>query len=159
MGAPRRPSGLEVQALSFAIDANILLHASNSASAEHPLAVEFLESVAQKNEVVCFAWTTLMSFLRISTNPAIFPAPLTVEAAEANVAALLSLTHARLLVEQDGFWEVYREVSRDVRPRGNLVPDTHLAALLKHSGVRVLYTNDADFRRFEFLELRNPLAG
>jgi predicted nucleic acid-binding protein len=29
--------------------------------------------------------------------------------------------------------------------RGNLIPDVHLAAILRQHGVNVLYTNDADF--------------
>ena len=36
-------------------------------------------------------------------------------------------------------------------------PDAHLAALLLQHGVRTLYTNDRDFRKFDFLETRNPL--
>lgn len=39
-----------------------------------------------------------------------------------------------------------------------LVPDAHLAAILLQHDVRKLYTNDSDFRRFTFLDVRNPLA-
>jgi predicted nucleic acid-binding protein len=42
--------------------------------------------------------------------------------------------------------------------RGNGVPDAHLAALLRQHGVRMLYTADADCRRFAFLEVRNPFV-
>jgi predicted nucleic acid-binding protein len=40
--------------------------------------------------------------------------------------------------------------------RGNLVPDAHLAALLRQHGVTTLYTNDVDFRKFTFLTVVNP---
>jgi predicted nucleic acid-binding protein len=40
----------------------------------------------------------------------------------------------------------------------NLVPDAHRAALLGQPGVVTLYTDDRDFRKFEFLDLRDPLA-
>jgi len=30
--------------------------------------------------------------------------------------------------------------------------------MLRQHGVRVLYTADADFRRFDFIEVRNPLG-
>jgi predicted nucleic acid-binding protein len=53
---------------------------------------------------------------------------------------------------------VYRKVADPVHARGNLVPDAHLAALLLQHGVRRLYTNDREFRKFDFLETRNPLA-
>ena len=47
--------------------------------------------------------------------------------------------------------------SSPVHTRGNLVPDTHLAALLRQHGVATLYTRDRDFRRFDFLSVIDPL--
>jgi hypothetical protein len=38
------------------------------------------------------------------------------------------------------------------------VPDAHLAAILFQHGVRVLYSNDRDFRKFGSLEVRDPFA-
>lgn len=99
-----------------------------------------------------------MSYLRIATHPSIFAAPLSPSEALGNVSALLQLRHVRTLSEQEGFLEIYREVSGSFPVRGNLVPDAHLAAILRQHGVRTLYTNDADFRKFDFLEIRDPLA-
>jgi len=45
-----------------------------------------------------------------------------------------------------------------VPTRGNLVPDTQLAALLHLHGIRVLYTHDRDFLKFPFLTVRDPLS-
>lgn len=56
------------------------------------------------------------------------------------------------------FWAVYQQVTGDVPTRGNLMPDAHLAAVLHQSGVGTLYTHDRDFRKFLFLEVRDPLA-
>jgi uncharacterized protein len=64
----------------------------------------------------------------------------------------------RLPAEDDGFLDVYREVSGSFPVRGNLVPDAHRAAILKQHGVRTLYTRDADFRKFAFLDARDPFA-
>jgi predicted nucleic acid-binding protein len=79
-------------------------------------------------------------------------------AALQNVASLLALPHARMLSEEDGFVEVFRQVIAGLVVRGNTVPDAHIAAILRQHGVRVLYTADADFRRFDLLDVRNPLA-
>ena len=144
--------------MSYAIDVNILLYASDSASAHHGPAVEFLERCASGREVCCLAWPTVMGYLRMSTHPAIFGAPLSPDEAMTNMEGLLELPHVRVLSEEEGFWDVYRQVTRGLAVRGNLVPDAHLAALLLQHDVRTLYTNDADFRRFEFLEVRNPLG-
>jgi toxin-antitoxin system PIN domain toxin len=97
-----------------------------------------------------------MSYLRIATHPGIFSAPLSPAEALANIEALAGLPHVRLLAEEDGFLEVYRSVAGAFPVRGNLVPDAHLAALLRQHGVRTLYTRDADFRKFAFLDVRDP---
>jgi predicted nucleic acid-binding protein len=76
----------------------------------------------------------------------------------ANIETLLNLPHARFLSEEEGFWDVYRAATAEVSSRGNLVPDAHLAALLRHHGVKTLYTHDRDFLKFPFLDVRDPLA-
>jgi toxin-antitoxin system PIN domain toxin len=143
--------------VSFAVDANLLLYASDAGSPHSRRAAAFLADRAAGREVFCLAWTTIMTYLRIATHHAIFTDPLSPEEAGRNIDALLHLPHVRVLAEEEGFWELYREVSRPAPVRGNLVPDAHLAALLRQHGVRTLYTNDTDFRKFKFLDVRNPL--
>ena len=64
----------------------------------------------------------------------------------------------RVLAEEDGFWQAYQSVTGQVPTRGNLVPDSHLAALLLHHGIKTIYTRDRDFRKYDFLTVRDPLA-
>lgn len=142
--------------MSYAIDVNVLLYASDEASPLSARARSFLEECAAGPEVLCLAWPTLASYLRLSTHPAIFANPLSPEQAERNVGALLALPHARALSEQEGFWEVYRRVTKDLAVRGNDVPDAHVAALLRQHDVPTLCTNDRDFLKYEFLKVSNP---
>lgn len=144
--------------MSYALDVNVLLYAADEESPLHGPARGFLDRCAAGPEVCCLGWVTLMSFLRMVTNPRIFTRPLTPKAAERNIAGLLDLPHVRTLAEQDGFWEVYQRVTRGLAVRGNLVPDAHLAALLVQHGVTVLYTSDADFRKFQDLQVRDPFV-
>jgi hypothetical protein len=97
-----------------------------------------------------------MNYLRLATHPSIFAHPLSPDEAMGNVEALLRLPHVRALGEEEGFWPVYRDVAGSTPTRGNLVPDAHLAALLRQHGVTTLYTNDKDYRKFDFLKVRNP---
>jgi hypothetical protein len=145
--------------VSFSCDANVLLYASDSASPVHQPARSFLQSAAAGGDLFCLGWPTVMSYLRIATHPGIFSAPLTPAEALRNVDALVALPRVRLLAEEHGFLDVYREVTGDFPVRGNLVPDAHLAALLRQHGVRTLFTRDADFRKFPFLDVRDPFAG
>jgi toxin-antitoxin system PIN domain toxin len=144
--------------MSAAIDVNVLLFASDTASPLHQRAAQFLERYAAGPDVLYLAWSTVMSYLRISTHPAIFANPLQPEEAARNAEALVRLPHVRMLAEEDGFWDLYREVTKKMATRGNDVPDAHLATLLRQHGVATLYTNDRDFRKFDFLNVRDPFA-
>jgi len=142
--------------VSFGIDVNVLLHASDESSARYSPAKAFLQRCARDGQVFCLAWITVMSYLRMATHSSIFVRPLTPAEAAQNVEALTSLPHCRVIGEQEGFWEVYRWVTAEVPARGNLVPDAHLAAVLRQNGISCLYTHDRDFRKFSFLEVRDP---
>jgi len=145
--------------VSFSCDVNVLLYASDSSSPVQERARAFLAGLATDGDLFCLGWPTVMSYLRVATHPGIFKAPLTPAEALGNVEALVALPRVRLLAEDEGFLEMYREVTGSFPVRGNLVPDAHLAALLKQHGVRTLYTRDSDFRKFTFLDVRDPFAG
>lgn len=145
--------------MSYALDANVLLYASDESSPKHAVARAFLDECAAGSEVICVAWMTLSAYLRVATHPRVFERPLSPETAMANVEALLALPHVRVLSEEEGFWSHFQEVAESVTVRGNLVPDAHLVALLLQHGVRVLHSNDSDFRKFSAIEVRNPFDG
>jgi toxin-antitoxin system PIN domain toxin len=144
--------------MSFAIDVNILLYASDTGSPHFERAHSFMESCITRKEVFSVGWPTVMSYLRMATHPSVFDHPLSPDEAIANIETLCNLPHARFLAEDDGFWSVYRAVTSEVATRGNLVPDAHLAALLRYHGVKTLYTHDRDFLKFPFLDVRDPLV-
>lgn len=144
--------------MSYSIDVNVLLYASDSTSPRHLKAIRFLEQRASDPDLWCIAWATLMAFLRISTHPRVFAHPLSPGEALGSVASLLQLPRVRVLSEGDGFLESYREVTAHVPVRGNLVSDAHLVSLLRQHGVRKLYTADRDFRKFEFIEIEDPFT-
>jgi hypothetical protein len=145
--------------MSFALDVNILLYASDTGSPHFERAKSFIESCIAQKEVFALGWPTVMSYLRIATHPAVFDHPLSPDEAMANIESLLNLPHVRFLSEEEGFWNVYRTTTAEVPTRGNLVPDAHLAALLRHHGVKTLYTHDRDFLKFPFLDVQDPFAG
>jgi toxin-antitoxin system PIN domain toxin len=144
--------------VSYSLDVNVLLYASDISSDRHAPARRFLESCAAGPELLYLTWPTLMSYLRIATHPRIFSAPLSPEDAVGNVTALIELPHVRPVSELDGFLDAYKHVAGKMPVRGNLVPDAHIAAILLQHGVRTLYSSDRDFRKFESLDVRDPFA-
>ncbi len=145
--------------MSYALDANLLLYASDTASPFHDRAVAFLRRCAEGPELLYLPWPVVMAYLRIATHPAIFDRALSPELAVGNIEGLLALPHVRAVGELDGFWPVYRRATVALVVRGNLVGDAHLVALLLQHGVTTLWTHDRDFRRFEGIRTRDPLEG
>lgn len=144
--------------MSFAIDANLLLYASDQDSPWHDAAVQTLDEVALGPEIAHLFWPTVMAYLRIATHPAVFARPLSHADARSNIQALLELPHVQTTGESDAFWSRFAEVADDVSPTGNLVPDAHLVALMLENGVRTILTRDRDYRKFRGITVRDPFV-
>jgi len=144
--------------MSYSLDANVLLYASNSGAKEHHAAIHFLMARAEDPDLLCLTWPTLMAYLRIATHPSIFAAPLSLEIAWQNIEKLIALPRVLLISETSGFAGTFQSVTQSLNIRGNLVPDAHIAALLQQHGVTRIYTADSDYRKFGFLEVLNPFA-
>ena len=144
--------------MSFAFDTNILLYASNTESDVHDAAKDYLRKCLAGPQPFYLLWPVVMGYLRIATHPTIFRNPISPKQAKENIEALLLSPFCRPLSENDLFWKVYENLSQGHHPRGNLVPDTHIAALLLTHGVRTFHTRDRDFRRFDHLEVIDPFV-
>ncbi len=144
--------------MSCSLDVNPLLYASDQSSPHVEAAQEFLRQRFRDREILYIAWPTAMGYLRMSIHPRIFRAPLTPQDALNNLRSLLARPRVRTLSERAGFLSAYAEVTSAFPVRANLVPDAHLATILRQHGVRTIYTNDADFKKFGFLRVVNPLA-
>jgi toxin-antitoxin system PIN domain toxin len=141
--------------LSATLDANVLVYASNEDDPVHATARELVERLAAGPDLLYLFWPTLMGYLRIATRPGILSRPLRPRDALDNVSDLIALPHVRTPGEATGFWRLYRATAGD-RLHGNDVPDAHLATLMRQHGVRMIYTRDRGFRRFEGIDARDP---
>jgi toxin-antitoxin system PIN domain toxin len=144
--------------MSYTIDVNVLLYASDESGELHRRAASFLRESARGPELWCLFWPVLVAYLRIATHPSIFVSPLSPDQALANVADLVSLPHVRSPGEGREFLRILLEAARDGDVRGNLFSDAHLVALMIDSGIRTIYTRDRDFLRFPGLVVRDPFA-
>jgi hypothetical protein len=143
--------------VSSTLDANVLVYASNAADPLHDPAEALVRRLAAGPDLVYLFWPTIMAYLRIVTHPAILPRPLSARDAIRNVEALIDRPHVRSPGEGAGFWPIYRSAAGD-HARGNDVPDAHLVALMRQHGVRLIYTRDRGFRRFDGIDARDPFA-
>jgi toxin-antitoxin system PIN domain toxin len=143
--------------MSASVDANILIYAANVRDPMHLPARSLIERLSTGPDLLYLFWPTIMAYLRITTNQRILQEPLPANKAIENIDGLLGLPHVVSPSEGEAFWRTYLASGGPVA-RGKAVSDTHLATLLREHGVRVLYTRDSDFRRFEFLDVRNPFS-
>ena len=138
------------------VDANILLYAYLARSEHHAAARAWAEAAFSGPVPVRLAWTTILAFLRISTNPGLRGRPLRMEEAAAVVDEWLSQPNVDILTPGERHWEILRDLLKAAQVRGALTSDAHLAALAIEHGA-TLCTCDRDFTRFPGLRILNPL--
>jgi len=140
------------------IDTNVLVLAVDSSHPRQERARALLDWVAAGPVVFHLFWPALMGFLRIVTHPSIFAHPLSPDDALAAVDRLVGRPHVRVSGEFEEFWPAYRRVAVELKPRGNLVPDAHLVALMQEHGVPTIWSNDRDLRKFGGITVKDPFA-
>jgi toxin-antitoxin system PIN domain toxin len=137
------------------VDANVLLYAVNERAPHHEAATRWIEEALSGNEPVGFAWVVLLAFLRLTTLPAVFPSPLGVEVACEVVDGWLAAPAGTVVHPTRRHAGLLAELLKDAGTAGNLVTDTHLAALAIEHEAR-LCTFDRDFARFAGLRSFAP---
>jgi len=138
------------------VDLNVLLYAVNSDAAQHGVVRAWWEMAVNDEETLGLAWIVLLGFLRLATNPRVFPRPLTSDAAAAKLDTWLSRDNVRVVREKDDHWDTLKSLLGRSGIAGNLTTDAHLAALaLSHDAT--LVSCDTDFARFKGLRWENPL--
>ena len=138
------------------VDLNVLLYAVNPDAPQHDRIVAWWEDALNGDETIGLAWTVVVGFLRVSTNPRIFPDPLPPEDAIAQIDTWLALDVVSLVTETGEQWSMLRALLADAGVAGNLAADAHLAALAVTHGA-TLVSCDGDFARFGRLRWENPL--
>jgi uncharacterized protein len=138
-------------------DLNLLLYAVDGEAEAHESARAWLEEALSGTESVGFAWTVLLGFNRISTNPAIYEQPLGIEEALDFVDGWLAQPVATIVEPTNRHAAILRDLLKPLGTGGNLVSDAHLAALAIEHGAE-LCSRDNEFARFAGLRWVDPLA-
>lgn len=140
------------------VDANLLLYAYHAGAPQHAAAKSWFEAALAGHDPVGLAWSGILAFLRIGTNPRVFERPYRMEEAETIVSSWLECPAVTMLGPGERYWEILRALLLEARIEAALVSDAALAALAIEHGA-TLCSTDRDFRRFKQLRLRNPLEG
>ncbi|HEY2886796.1 MAG TPA: TA system VapC family ribonuclease toxin [Rhizomicrobium sp.] len=139
------------------VDADLLLYAHHSSFSQHSRVRDWLDSQLNGSTRVGLPWTSLLAFLRISTNPKAFSKPEPVGSAWRQVGSWLARDIVWIPEPTERHAEIFGDLLNSTNAFGNLLPDAHLAALALDHGL-TLCSADTDFARFPTLRWFNPLA-
>ena len=139
------------------LDLNLLLYAIDSDASAHERARIWLEEILSGTEAIGFAWTVLLGFARLSTNPRIYERPLTSREALDLIDDWLAQPVAKVVEPTVRHATILRELLEPLGIGGNLVGDAHLAALAIEHGAE-LCSRDNDFARFSGVRWVDPLV-
>ena len=140
------------------LDANLLIYAYDLSSPFHEPARSWIEKAFSGSEPVRLSWTTLLAFVRITTNARAFRAPLSIEEALSAVDTWFAQPEVDTIEPGKGHRAILRQLLTEAQVTGPLVMDAHLAALAIEHGA-TLWTTDGDFKLFPGLQFVNPLVG
>jgi hypothetical protein len=139
------------------IDANLLLYAVDAEAPEHERAARWLAEQLNGHRRVALPWESIGAFVRIATHPRASSTPVSAVEAWGIVESWLAVPTVWSPVPTDQHAAAFGDLLRRYRPTGNLIPDTHLAALAIEHGLEIC-SADTDFARFTEVRWRNPLT-
>lgn len=140
------------------VDANLLVYAHVADFEQHERARHWLDGRLAGTVKVGLPWESLTAYLRLVTNPRVFPRPLAAPDAMVQVRDWLARPAAWVPTATDDHQRLLSELLDLDGVRADLVPDAHLAAIALGHGL-TLMSNDRDFARFPRLRWENPLDG
>lgn len=137
-------------------DLNLLIYAIDGRAPQHRAAAAWWDAVMSGNETIGLAWSVMLGFVRLTTNPAVVITPLEPHLALDYVDRWLAHPITTVIEPTTRHTVVLRDLIAPTGTAGNLVADAHLAALAIEHGAE-LCSADRDFGRFPGLRWANPL--
>ena len=129
------------------VDANVLLYAVNPDARLHSRSQAWLDDALESDEAVGFAWSALLTFVRVGTSRAVFAQPLAVAEAVQVVELWLAQPAAVIIHPTSRHLPLLLGLLADSGTAGDMVNDAHLAALALEHGAEIV-SFDRDFQRF-----------
>lgn len=138
-------------------DVNLLIYAVFDGYSMHAKAAAWLEGALNGPELVGLAAPAIFGFVRLSTSPRVHESPLSIAQAAEYVHEWLARPQVRFLSPGPEHVRLVLKLLGDIGTGASLTTDAQLAAHAVELGGTV-YSNDADFGRFQGLNWVNPLA-
>ena len=139
------------------LDVNILLYAHNEAAPQHSTITNWVRKLFIDEEIIGLPWVSMWGFLRVRTNPRLWPTPDSPAVAFFMLQYWLSQPGVTVINPGRRHAEILQHLMDQHQITGPLVSDAVLAALAIENGA-TLASTDQDFSRFSGLRWVNPLT-
>jgi len=142
----------------YLVDVNLLVYALNKGAPQHPASRAWLDrNLAGHPQSVALPWPTLLGFLRLATNPKVFPnGAISVKDAWQQVQRWMDAPAAWTPVPGPRHRWFLAELIEASHPTARQVSDLHLAALALENGLAMVSV-DAGFGRLPGVRWVNPV--
>jgi predicted nucleic acid-binding protein len=103
---------------------------------------------------LCTTPTNIGEILRLLTHTKVFSSPLKIEKAVEALEQLIEAYDIRILDEDTNWWRDLPDVTKQIPGlKGNEVFDARIALCLQQHKVKRIWTLDADFKKYSFLQV------
>lgn len=137
-------------------DVNLLVYAFRETTADHQHYRKWLIEQLNGHQPFALNGTILSGFLRVVTHPKVFDQPASLDEAVAFVSQLQAAPTAIPLSPGPRHWAIFVDLCRQIKAKGNAIPDAYLAAIAVEHGCH-FYSADRGFARFKGLRYSHPL--
>lgn len=142
----------------FLVDTNVLVYAFAEDVPEHAACRPLLDRWRVQTSPWYTTLAILYEYLRVSTHPRAVRRPRSMVEAVRDVQSLLASPGLSLLTPTDRHGALLAQTVKEIpRLSSNIAHDLATAVLMREHGIRRIVTHDADFQRFPFLEVIDPL--
>jgi len=141
------------------VDTNVLVYAADVDSPFHSVCHAWLEAQRRKADAWYSTWSIVYEFLRVTTHPRVMRTPWTSAQAWLFIKAILSAPGFSVLEPTNRHADIFEQLLNEMpHLAGNILHDAHTVALMREHGIRLVVTRDADFHRFNGIEVLDPVA-
>jgi toxin-antitoxin system PIN domain toxin len=142
------------------VDTNILIYAADRRSPFHLACKDWLDRQRRRPEAWYATWSILYEFLRVTTHARLSPHAWKLQTAWDFVRALLASPGFGVLVHTERHADIAAATFAEFPElAGNVLHDVHTIVLMREHGISRICTRDAEFHRFPFLQVIDPLRG
>ena len=116
-----------------------------------------MEELVNSDQAFGVSDLVMSGYVRVATHPKVFAVPTPLSDAILHVEKIRGRPNHLAVNPGKRHWEIFIHLIREVKARGNHVPDAYHAALAIEAGVDWV-TADLGFRRFPGLRVHHPLS-